>query len=81
MKCVLEELSESTLVMFTYESPDATHLNIKLYDPSGAEIYGAMDQVGVAPTGVFWPYAVRGLALPGGVRLVTWTHTGCHQPV
>lgn len=44
MKCVLEELSESTLVMFTYESPDDTHLNIKLYDPNGAEIYSAMDK-------------------------------------
>ena len=44
MKCVLEELSESTLVMFTYESPDDTHLNIKLYDPHGTEIYADTDK-------------------------------------
>lgn len=43
-KCVLEELSESTLVMFTYESPDDTHLNIKLYDPHGKEIYAETDK-------------------------------------
>jgi hypothetical protein len=24
-------------------------------------------------------FPVVGSALPGGVRLVTWTHTGCHQ--
>merc|ERR1712216_532496 len=35
MKCVLEELAPSTLVMFTYESPDGTHLNLKLYEPEG----------------------------------------------
>lgn len=44
MKCVLEELSEGTLVMFTYESPDDTHLNIKLFDPSGQEIYADTDK-------------------------------------
>ena len=44
MKCVLEELAPSTLVMFTYESPDDTHLNIKLYDPDGTEIYADTDK-------------------------------------
>ena len=44
MKCVLEELSENTLVMFTFESPDDTHLNMKLYDPNGVEIYSQTDK-------------------------------------
>ena len=43
MKCVLEELAPSTLVMFTYESPDGTHLNLKLYDPEDTEIYSDTD--------------------------------------
>ena len=43
MKCVLEELAPSTLVMFTYESPDGTHLNLKLYDPEDTEIYSDAD--------------------------------------
>ena len=43
-KCVYEELSESTLVMFTYESPDDTHLNINLFDPNGVEIYSQTDK-------------------------------------
>ena len=43
MKCVLEELGTSTLVMFTYESPDDTHVNLKLYNPAGEEIYAQTD--------------------------------------
>merc|ERR1712205_5717 len=43
MKCVLEELAPSTPVMFTYESPDGTHLNLKLYDPEDTEIYSDTD--------------------------------------
>merc|ERR1712205_196961 len=43
MKCVLEELAPSTLVMFTHESPDGTHLNLKLYDPEYTEIYSDED--------------------------------------
>ena len=43
MKCVLEEPAPSTLVMFTYESPDGTHLNLKLYDPEDTEIYSDTD--------------------------------------
>jgi len=30
--------------MFTFESPDGTHLNIKLYDPRGVEIFSQSDQ-------------------------------------
>ena len=45
MKCVLEELAPSTLVMFTYESPDGSHLNLKLYDPAGVEIFSNADSV------------------------------------
>lgn len=41
---MLEELGEGTLVMFTYETPDGTHVNIKLFDPSGAEIYSDTDK-------------------------------------
>ena len=43
MKCVLEELGTSTLVMFTYESSDDTHVNLKLYNPAGEEIYAQTD--------------------------------------
>ena len=43
MKCVLEELAPSTLVMFTYESPDDTHVNLKLYDPEDREIFANSD--------------------------------------
>ena len=43
-KCVLEELSENTLVMFTYESPDGTHINMALYDPAGVEIFSRTDE-------------------------------------
>jgi len=43
MKCVSEELGLGTLVMFTYESPDDTHVNLKLYDPEDREIFANTD--------------------------------------
>ena len=43
MKCVSEELGLGTLVMFTYESPDDTHVNLKLYDPEDREIFANSD--------------------------------------
>ena len=39
MKCVLEALAPSPRVMFTHESPDGTHLHLKLYAPEATALY------------------------------------------
>ncbi len=43
MKCVQEELKRKTLVMFSYETPDRTHINIRLFDPDGGSIWNNSD--------------------------------------
>ena len=43
MKCVQEELKRQTLVMFSYETPDRTHINIRLFDPDGEPVWNNTD--------------------------------------
>ena len=43
MKCVQEELKRQQLVMFSYETPDRTHINIRLFDPDGEPVWNNTD--------------------------------------
>ena len=38
-----EELKRQQLVMFSYETPDRTHINIRLFDPDGEPVWNNTD--------------------------------------